>query len=441
MPSFRFPDSFLWGAATSSYQIEGAWDQDGKGESIWDRFCRQPGRIANGENGDVACDHYHRWREDVGLMRRLGLQAYRFSVSWPRVLPSGRRPLNAPGLGFYDRLTDELLAAGIEPFLTLYHWDLPQALQETGGWAERSTCQAFAEYAEVLASRLGDRVRFWATINEPRVVMVEGYLSGSHAPGVRSPQAAARVGHHLLVAHGLAVQALRAVDPGLEVGIVLNQSGIEAATESPQDVAAAEQFWRQQEAPFLDALFGGVVPPAAWESMGDLAAVVQPGDRALIGQPLDFLGVNFYSRYRVRADGAADPAPDAEYTDMGWEVHAPSLRRVLNRMHHDYRLPPVYVTENGAAFRDEASPDGTIPDRRRLDYLRQHIAQAGLALQDGVDLRGYFAWSLLDNFEWAHGYSKRFGIIHVDHATQRRVIKDSGEWYARLIRSNALEGL
>ena len=441
MPSFRFPDGFLWGAATSSYQIEGAWDQDGKGESIWDRFCRQPGRIANGENGDVACDHYHRWGEDIDLMRRLSLQAYRFSVSWPRVLPNGRRPVNAPGLDFYDRLADGLLAAGIEPFLTLYHWDLPQALQETGGWAERSTCQAFAEYADVLASRLGDRVRFWATINEPRVVMVEGYLSGTHPPGVRDPQAAARVGHHLLVAHGLAVEALRAVDPGLEVGIVLNQTGIEPATESAEDVAAAEQLWRQHEAPFLDALFGGRVPPAAWEAMGDLAAVVQPGDRALIGQPLDFLGVNFYSRHRVRADGVADPAPDAECTDMGWEVHAPSLRRVLNRMHHDYRLPPVYVTENGAAFHDEAAQDGTIPDRRRLDYLRQHIVQAGLALQDGVDLRGYFAWSLLDNFEWAHGYSKRFGIIHVDHATQRRVIKDSGEWYARLIRSNALEGL
>jgi len=440
MTAFRFPDGFLWGAATSSYQIEGAWDQDGKGESTWDRFCRQPGRIAHGENGDVACDHYHRWREDVGLMRRLGLRAYRFSVSWPRVLPSGRHPVNAPGLDFYDRLADELLAAGIEPFLTLYHWDLPQALEETGGWADRSTCQAFADYASVLASRLGDRVRFWATINEPRIVMVEGYISGGHPPGLRDPQVAARVGHHLLVAHGLAVQALRAVDPGLEVGIVLNQTGVEPATESPEDIAAGEQLWRQQEAPFLDALFGGAVPPAAWNAMGDLAAVVQPGDRALIGQPLDFLGVNFYSRYRVRADGAAVRAPDAEYTDMGWEVHAPSLRSVLNRMHRDYCLPPVYVTENGAAYRDEVAPDGTIPDRRRLDYLRQHITQVGLALQDGVDLRGYFVWSLLDNFEWAHGYSKRFGVIHVDHATQRRAIKDSGEWYARLIRRNTLDG-
>jgi beta-glucosidase len=438
MSTFRFPDDFVWGAATSSYQIEGAWDADGKGESIWDRFCRQPGRIANAESGDVACDHYHRWREDVGLMRRLGLKAYRFSISWPRVLPTGRLPINAPGIDFYERLVDELLAAGIQPFATLYHWDLPQALQEVGGWAERGTCQAFAEYAGVMASRLGDRVQSWITINEPRVVMVEGYISGTHAPGVQDLPVAARVGHHLLVAHGLATQALRAVDPGLQVGIALNQTGIEAATDSQEDLAAAETVWKQHEAPFLDALFGGAVPPSAWEAMGGLAAAVHPGDPALIGQPLDFLGLNFYSRYRVRAGGAAPPAPGAEYTDMGWEVHAPSLRRVLDRMHRDYRLPPVYITENGAAFQDEVAPDGTIRDVRRIEYLRQHIAQAGLAMQDGVDLRGYFAWSLLDNFEWAFGYSKRFGLIHVDYRTQERRIKQSGEWYARLIRTNVI---
>jgi beta-glucosidase len=436
--NLRFPDGFVWGAATSSYQIEGGWDADGKGESIWDRFCRHPGRIANGENGEIACDHYHRWKEDVGLMRRLGLHAYRFSISWPRVLPAGRGPTSAQGLGFYDRLVDELHAAGIQPFATLYHWDLPQALHESGGWPARDTCQAFADYAGLVASRLADRVRFWITINEPRVVMCEGYTAGTHAPGVQNPAVALQVAHHLLVAHGLAVQALRAVDPALQVGIALNQSGVEAATDAPEDLDAAERAWKMHEAPFLDALFSGVIPPDPWKSLTETPAMVQPADPGLIAQPLDFVGLNFYSRHRVRAAGPVEPDPNIEYTDMGWEVHAPSLRRVLNRMHRDYRLPPAYVTENGAAFPDQISEDGTIHDDRRQAYLRAHLTQLHHAWQDGVDVRGYFVWSLLDNFEWTRGYSKRFGIIHVDHQTQERRIKQSGEWYARLIRTNAV---
>ncbi len=438
MSNLPFPDGFIWGAATSSYQIEGGWDADGKGESIWDRFSREPGRIVNGDTGEIACDHYHRWKEDVGLMRRLGLQAYRFSISWPRVLPTGGGPINARGLEFYDHLVDELLAAGIQPFATLYHWDLPQALHESGGWPARDTCQAFADYASVVASRLADRVRFWITINEPRVVMYEGYTAGTHAPGIQDPAVGLRAAHHLLVAHGLATQALRAVHPALQIGIVLDQTGIEPATDAPEDLDAAECAWRLHEAPVLDALFGGVVPPDPWRSLIEMPGIVRPGDPSLIGQPLDFVGLNYYSRHRVRAAGPAEPDPEAEYTDMGWEVHAPSLRRVLNRIHRDYPLPPVYITENGAAFVDRIADDGTIRDERRQQYLRSHIAEVHQALHDGIDLRGYFVWSLLDNFEWAHGYAKRFGLIHVDHRTQERRIKQSGEWYAQLIQANAV---
>jgi beta-glucosidase len=435
----QFPDKFLWGAATSSYQIEGASREDGKGESIWDRFCRQPGTIAHGENGDTACDHFHRYLDDVGIMRRLGLKAYRFSIAWPRVLPAGRGPANAAGLDFYDRLVDAQLDAGIEPFATLHHWDLPQALQETGGWAARATGQAFAEFAELMATHLGDRVRFWVTINEPRVIMTEGYLRGTHAPGKQEPATAGLVGHHLLLAHGLALQALRAASPGVQAGIALNLSGVDPATDSVEDQAAAERAWSMEEAPFLDALFRAEIPPRGWRALGDQRSAVQAGDPAVITQPLDFLGLNFYSRRRVRAAGDVGPAPGAPTTEMGWEVHPPSLRAVLNRIQRDYRLPPVYVTENGAAFRDELSPDGTVHDPRRVDYLRQHIGQIWLAMQDGLDIRGYFVWSLLDNFEWTYGYAKRFGIVRVDFETQQRTLKQSAVWYQRLISSGCLD--
>lgn len=439
MSTLTFPPGFLWGAATSAYQIEGGWNADGKGESIWDRFCHTPDHIENDDTGDVACDHYHRWREDVTLMRRLGLQAYRFSVSWPRVIPAGRGAVNPPGLDFYDRLVDALLAAGIQPFVTLYHWDLPQALQDRGGWGVRDTCGYFADYADRLARRLGDRVRYWATFNEPWVTAFVGHYYGWHAPGLQDEALALQVAHHLLVAHGLATQALRAADARLQVGIVLNTRVVEPATDLEQDRVLVEQYWQRNEGWFLDPLLRAQYPPAAWEDYGDRAPAVQPGDMPLIAQPLDWLGVNYYSRGVAQEGQILDPVPGSEYTDMGWEVHAPALRRLLVRLKRDYPIPPLYITENGAAFPDQVSPDGRVHDPRRIAYLRDHIIQARLALDDGVDMRGYFVWSLLDNFEWAHGYSKRFGLVYVDYATQERIVKDSGEWYAQVIACHGVE--
>jgi beta-glucosidase len=434
----KFPPNFLWGAATASYQIEGAWDKDGKGESIWDRFSHTPGKITNGDTGDVACDHYHRYPEDIALMRQLGLKAYRFSTSWPRVIPTGRGLINPPGLDFYDRLVDGLCAANIEPFLTLYHWDLPQALQDAGGWENPDTCHAFADYAVLMVKRLGDRVRHWTTFNEPSVVAFDGNLVGEHAPGLQDPRITYQIVHHLLVAHGLATQAIRAADPSLKVGIVLNLWPADPASEDPADVAAANRLWERSETLFLDPLFKGHYPVAIYDLVGPNMPEIRAGDMALIGQKLDFLGINYYSRNLVSAEGNIDPVPGSEYTEMGWEVHAPALRRLLNQIHRGYRLPPLYITENGAAFPDEVGPDGRVDDPRRLDYLKNHFIQTRLAMQDGVDVRGYFVWSLLDNFEWGHGYTKRFGIIRVDYETQKRTIKSSGEWYAEVIKSNAV---
>ena len=436
MSTYNFPPDFVWGAATASYQIEGAWNEDGKGESIWDRFSHTPGKTANGDTGDVACDHYHRYRDDVALMRQLGLKAYRFSLSWARVLPSGRGPVNLRGLDFYDRLVDALLEANIVPFLTLYHWDLPQVLQDEGGWVNRDICPTFADYAALMVKRLGDRVKHWATFNEPKVVMDNGHLNGDHAPGLQDPATAYKVGHHLMVAHGMAVQAIRAMDPNLHIGVVLNQWPSDPASDSPEDVAAAERFWQQNETLFLDIIFKAHYPPSSWELMGEDIPSIRNSDLALISQRLDFLGLNYYSRHLVSAQGIIDRVPGSEYTEMGWEVHPPGLRRLLNRVNNDYNLPPIFITENGAAFKDEVTSDGAIHDERRLEYIRQHLIQVYLAIQDGVDVRGYFAWSLLDNFEWAHGYTKRFGIVRVDYETQERTIKDSGQWYSIVIASS-----
>jgi len=435
----KFPHNFLWGAATASYQIEGAWNEDGKGESIWDRFSHTPGKISDHSTGDIACDHYHRYQDDIVLMRQLGLKAYRFSMSWPRILPTGRLILNPKGMDFYDRLVDALCAANIEPFITLYHWDLPQALQDEGGWENRNTCHAFADYAALMAKHLGDRVKYWATFNEPSVVALDGNLVGEHAPGLQEPRIAFQVAHHLMVAHGLATQAIRGVNPDLNIGIVLNLWGADAASDNPADVAAANAAWERSETHFLDPLFKGHYPLYLHDLLGDNFPKIQDGDLALIAQELDFLGINFYSRNLITANGNIDPVPDSEYTEMGWEVCAPALRRLLNRINREYQLPPIYITENGAAFKDEVSADGKVHDPRRLDYLKNHFIQTRLAMQDGVDVRGYFVWSLFDNFEWGHGYTKRFGIIRVDYETQERIIKDSGEWYADVIRKNAVE--
>ncbi len=440
MTPTKFPTQFLWGAATASYQIEGAWNEDGKGESIWDRFSHTPGKINNGETGDEACDHYHRYPEDIALMRQLGLKAYRFSVSWPRILPAGTGRISEAGLDFYDRLTDALLAANIEPFITLHHWDYPQALFEQGGWINRDNLPAFADYAAVLAKRLGDRIQRWTTFNEPGVIAWNGYADGEHAPGEKDIPKAMQVTHNLMVAHGLAVQALRGVDPKLEIGIVLSQWGVDPASDDPADIAAADHAWNAGETAFLHPLFTGHYHPEMVEALGEKFPATRPGDMALIAQKLDFLGINSYSRSVISASqGRLSPIPGSEYTEMNWEVCAPAFRRVLNRINNNYRVPPIYITENGAAFPDKISPDGHIHDERRLDYLRQHFTQVRLAMQDGVDIRGYFVWSLLDNFEWAFGFSKRFGLIHVDFETQKRIIKDSGLWYSHVISTNTVE--
>jgi beta-glucosidase len=437
----KFPSNFLWGAATAAYQIEGAWDEDGKGESIWDRFAHTPGKINQGDTGDLACDHYHRYPEDIALMHRLGLKAYRFSVCWPRIFPTGFGRLNPAGLDFYDRLVDSLLAANIEPFLTLHHWDLPQALYEAGGWLNRDNLAYFSDYSAVLVKRLGDRIRRWTTFNEPGVIADSGFGYGEHAPGLKNEWKQVRqVTHNLMVAHGLAVQAIRALNPRLEVGIVLSQWNADPASDDPLDITAAELAWTSQDTAFLHPIFRGHYHPLMLDALGDEIPVIKPGDMALISQELDFLGINCYSRRVIGAQGPAHPIPGSEYTEMGWEVCAPAFRRLLNRLHKDYHLPPIYITENGAAFKDEVRSDGSIMDERRLDYLRQHITQLRLAMQDGVDVQGYFVWSLLDNFEWAHGFSKRFGLFHVDFSTMKRTIKASGEWYQRLIAANRIEG-
>lgn len=437
-----FPQGFIWGAATAAHQIEGAWDADGKGESIWDRFNHTPGKIQDGDTGDVACDHYHRYQEDVALMRQIGLGAYRFSISWPRVLPAGRGAVNPAGLGFYDRLVDELLEANIRPFITLYHWDLPQALQDLGGWPRRDTCGCFADYAALMVRRLGDRVRDWMTLNEPYVSAFIGYRDGRHAPGLRDNKLALQAAHHLLVAHGLATQAIRATAPAplqTQVGIVLDTFPTETDTDLDEDRAMVKQAWERGTGWFLDPLTRAHYPAEALQAYGADAPDIRPGDMALIAQRLDFLGVNHYSRNLIRNGQLVRPVPGAEYTQMGWEVHPPAFRRLLVRLNRDYALPQLYITENGAAFPDEVSPDGGVHDVRRVNYLREYFAQARLAMEDGVNLRGYFVWTLLDNFEWSFGYSKRFGLVYTDYATHRRTIKDSGKWYAEVIARNGVE--
>ena len=442
-----FPEGFLWGAATAAYQIEGAASADGRGPSIWDTFCRTPGKVVNGDTGDVACDHYHRYRDDIELMADLGLKAYRFSIAWPRILPEGTGAVNKAGLDFYDRLVDALLAKDIEPFATLYHWDLPQPLQDRfGGWASRDIVEPFVHYADVISRRLGDRVHHWMTINEPWVAAFLGYAEGVHAPGIRDLRAAIKAAHNLLLSHGQTVPVLRANgDANTRVGIVLNLNWVDAATDSAEDRAAAHRLDGYHNRWFLDPVFEGAYPADMVELYDKLAAGaldVQPGDMDAIAAPLDFLGVNNYSRSVVAADEAAGwlgvwpVQPAGEYTEMGWEVCPEGLYKLLARVSRDYGPKAIYVTENGAAFRDELSPDGEVHDDRRLAYLKAYLAQAHRALQEGAPLRGYFVWSLLDNFEWAFGYTKRFGIVYVDYATQRRTVKQSGKWYATVTRQN-----
>ena len=431
----RFPLDFVWGVATSAFQIEGAPRADGKGPSIWDEFCRVPGAIADGGNGDVACDHYHRLESDLDLIADLGVTAYRFSISWPRVQPLGAGEANPGGLEFYERLVDGLLERNIQPYATLYHWDLPAELQRRdGGWLARDTAYRFADYAQIVARRLGDRIVSIATHNEPWVSAVLGYERGVFAPGVKDRRVAYQASHHLLLSHGLAMKAMRAHTQA-DIGIVLNMSPVYPATDSPLDAHHARLEDGRLIRWYSDAVLKGQYPADIIEHLGADTPQVQPGDAQIIAQPCDFLGVNYYHPTVSSSDNPAAPATNgAAVTDMGWEVAPHRLADLLLRLHRDYRLPPVFITENGAAYRDTVIGD-QVDDEQRRQYIESHLVAVADAIERGVDVKGYFVWSLMDNFEWAEGYRKRFGIVHVDYATLRRTLKSSARWYQSLLRT------
>jgi len=452
MSRIPFPDGFIWGAATSSQQIEGATTEDGRGESIWDRFAAESGKIEDGSNPSVACDHYHRWREDIELMKWLGLGAYRFSIAWPRIIPAGRGQINPAGLDFYDALVDGLLEAGIEPFPTLYHWDLPQALQDEGGWAARETAEAFVEYAAVVTRRLGDRVKRWVTHNEPWCIATLGHEEGHHAPGHKNPAEGLRVAHHLLLSHGWAVGAIRHEVPQAEVGLVHNYCPSYPASAAKGDRDASRWFDGFFNRWYLDPLFKGAYPADAVAdrvAAGHLESADPPyileGDMAAISAPLDFLGVNYYSRNVMKAGPDGKPIdakniPKEELTDMGWEVYPEGLYDSLLRIHRDYTPSKIYIMENGAAYDYPVDARGRIADVKRVTYLHEHLLAMRRALAEGAPLAGYFVWSLLDNFEWGFGFTKRFGLYGVDFATQQRIPKDSAFFYRDVTAHNAVDG-
>jgi beta-glucosidase len=449
----RFPAGFVWGAATAAYQIEGSTGDDGRGPSIWDTFSRTPGCVADGHTGDVACDHYRRYREDVALMSELGLRAYRFSVAWPRIQPDGSGPANPRGLDFYDRLVDTLLAYDISPYVTLYHWDLPQNLEDRGGWPVRATAARFAEYAAIVHRRLGDRVEDWTTLNEPWVCSFLGYASGVMAPGRTEPGASYAAVHHLLLAHGLSVQALRAAG-ARRIALTVNLAPVRTPGNSPADVEAVRIVDGLSNRIFLDPVLRGEYPGdvlADARRFTDLA-YLRDGDLEVISEPIDWLGVNYYNPVHVAArpgapanptypgsEGIEFVSPGAPVTAMGWPIQADGLTEILTRLAREYPQMPLMVTENGAAFTDRLATGGDrVPDPDRIQYLDAHLRAAHDAIAQGVDLRGYLVWSLLDNFEWAEGYHKRFGVVYVDYADQRRVPKDSAWWYRDVIRRGGL---
>ena len=464
MPDRSFPDGFVWGVATAAYQIEGAATEDGRGPSIWDTFSHTPGRTMNGDTGDVAADHYHRWAEDIGHIADLGLGAYRFSVSWPRVQPGGAGPLNRAGIDFYSRLVDRLLEAGVRPVATMYHWDLPQELEDAGGWPARETALRFADYAAGVVGAFGDRVHTWTTLNEPWCSAYLGYASGVHAPGRTDPAAALAAVHHLNLAHGLAGRVVREQAPGAELSVTLNLHVVRPDSDSDADRDAARRIDALANRAFLGPMLDGGYPA---DLLADTAGVtdwsfVADGDERAAAVPLDVLGVNYYSTGRVRAWDGVSPRSTADghgssehtpwvaaddvdflpqpgpHTAMGWNIDPGGLTELLLRLHREYPEQPLMVTENGAAFDDVASPDGAVHDERRVDYLRRHVDAVGAAVDQGADVRGYFVWSLLDNFEWGYGYDRRFGIIRVDYDTQKRIWKDSAHWFQRLVVSNEL---
>jgi beta-glucosidase len=436
MNDFTFPNDFYWGVATSSYQIEGAVDEDGRGESIWDRFSATPGAIEDGSTGAIACDHYHRYREDVALMQWLGVNAYRFSISWPRVVPQGTGQENAAGLDFYDRLVDALLEAGITPFATLYHWDLPQALQDRGGWTNRDTAFAFGAYTAVVLARLSDRVHHWITHNEPWVAAFLGHYFGLHAPGWRDLNATLQAGHHMLLSHGLARSLIH--ECGGQAGIAPNLTPGHAASNEPADLAAARRHDGYTNRWFLDPLAGQGYPEDMWRYYGRAVPKVAGDDLEIIAKPIDFLGVNYYNR-RLAADNPQGKMPQvrtvvdaARPRTLDREIYPEGLYEILLRLKEEYPFPALFVTENGAAVAEEIS-NGRVEDPQRQSFLQEHVAQAARALAAGVPLRGYFVWSLLDNFEWALGYTLRYGLVRVAYDSQARTPKSSARWYRSLI--------
>ncbi|MBN6053250.1 beta-glucosidase [Nonomuraea sp. RK-328] len=462
-PARAFPENFLWGTATAAYQVEGAAAEDGRGPSIWDTFSHTPGRVDDGDTGDVACDHYHRLEEDLGTLARLGVGAYRFSISWPRVLPGGGDRLNQRGLDFYARLVDGLLERGIAPVATLYHWDLPQELEDAGGWPHRDTALRFAEYAHRMGETLGDRVHTWITLNEPWCSAYLGYGSGVHAPGRTDPADALAAVHHLNLGHGLAVQALRATAaPQARVGVTLNLHHVRGVSE--RDAEAGRRIDALANRAFLGPMLDGAYPRDLIEDTASVTdwAFVRDSDEATACQPLDLLGVNYYNPVLVRgwdgrtpretadghADGSASPwiaCADVEfvqqpgpYTEMGWNIDETGLTELLLRLHRDHPALPLVITENGAAFADVPDADGRIRDERRVDYLRRHLTAVADAIDAGADVRGYFVWSLMDNFEWARGYAKRFGIVYVDRETLNRTWKDSAHWYRDVVATGTV---
>jgi beta-glucosidase len=441
MPAF--PTNFLWGAATASYQIEGAASEDGRSESIWDRFAATPGKVRNGESGAVACDFYHRYKDDIALMRGLGLQAFRFSIAWPRILPEGTGAVNEAGLDFYDRVVDELLENDIEPFVTLYHWDLPQVLEERGGWPDRMIIDAFSDYVDVVTRRLGDRVHNWITHNEPWVAAWLGYGWGGHAPGRTGEATALAVCHNLMLSHGHAVPIIRGNSPDAQVGITLNLTPAYPASGSENDVLAVRQGDGFGNRWFLDPIFRGEYPVDVLERFGERMPAIEPRDLGIISTPIDFLGINNYSRIVLKTDDVTGtPTPTrvdgSQYTDMDWEVYPDGLHDLLIRVARDYAPKRIYVTENGAAFSDVRTHEGAVNDPERIDFLQAYLGACSRAIDEGVPLHGYFVWSLLDNFEWAHGYSKRFGIVYVEYNTLERVPKGSAFWYSDLIKKQTL---
>lgn len=449
----QFPATFHFGSATAAYQVEGAWNKDGKGPSIWDIFVRKRGKIRHGHTGDVACDHYHRHDTDISLMRQLSLDVYRFSISWPRVLPQGKGLLNPKGLAFYDQLVDRLLAADIQPYITLFHWDMPHALYEAmDGFAGREVADHFADYGQRMVKHLGDRVKHWITLNEPLMHASQGYLLGVHAPGQRNPWAWLRTLHHQLLGHGKAVSQMKAARPDIKVGLTLSLAPIHPSTTSARDQRAADMGDQLINRSSLDPVFRGVYPERLWHRLRFFRPRLAADDMKIISTPIDFLGVNNYSRAVVhhawyvpllQLSMALNWMPPQEFvrdgvqhTGMGWEVYPQGIYEILMRLAHEYGNPPVYITENGAAFTDTVT-EGRVHDPLRRGFLERYIGHVARAVREGADVRGYFVWSLLDNLEWAAGYSKRFGIVYVDHQTQQRIIKESGHWYSRLIRNQA----